>query len=191
MSGKNKEDVIHRSSTALLVLDMLNTFDFEGGERLWSRTRPIARRIASLKARAKRKRIPVIYVNDCFAQWRSDWETLFERVTQEGCPGKPIAERLRPEEDDYFVLKPRHSGFYSTVLDVLLQEIGVRRLIVTGIAADICVLFTVHDAHVRDYKISVPADCLAAESAERKRAALRLMKSVFKVKTQNSAALRL
>ena len=62
--------------------------------------------------------------------------------------------QLLPEKDDYFVLKPKHSAFYQTNLEILLNYLGVRTLIMTGMAADICVLFSANDAYMRDFRVS-------------------------------------
>src|SRR5262249_22042657 len=82
--------------------------------------------------------------------------------------------RVPPDDrQDHFILKPMHSGFYSTALDVLLAHRGVRRLILTGIAGNICVFFTANDAHMRGYEVVVPADCTASETVEDNEYALR------------------
>ena len=76
---------------------------------------------------------------------------------------------LAPHKDDFFVVKPRFSGFYGSTLPVLLPELSADRLIITGIAADICVLFTAADAHMRNYQMWVPANAVASENPERTR----------------------
>jgi nicotinamidase-related amidase len=72
--------------------------------------------------------------------------------------------RLRPKPDDYFVLKPQHSGFYGTPLELLLDHLSIHTLILTGFATDLCVLFTANDAHMRGFHLVVPKDCVAANS---------------------------
>jgi nicotinamidase-related amidase len=175
--------VIHRSKTVLIILDMLNSFEFPVGRKLLPHALKAARRIAALKERVHLHKIPIIYVNDNLRQWRSSWAAIFEKCTSDQALGREIAEKLRPEDDEYFILKPKNSAFYSTCLDVLLREMGAKNLIVTGIAADICVLFSVHDAHLRDYGITVPRDCVASETQVLKENAIQLMKKVFKVNT--------
>src|SRR5207248_2360578 len=107
----------------------------------------------ALKKRAKAAGIPAIYVNDNFGIWQSDFRSVVRHCLEDGVCGAPIARLLAPEADDYFVLKPKHSGFYSTTLDILLDYLGVRALILTGIAANICVLFTANDAYMRDFRL--------------------------------------
>ena len=120
-----------------------------------------------MRSRAKQAGVPVIYCNDNFGKWRSDFRTLLEHVLRDDVRGRPIAELLAPDEDDYFVLKPKHSGFHSTSLDVLLADLGVSTLILTGIAGNFCVLFTAHDAlHAR-----LPADRAARLHRRRRRQA--------------------
>jgi nicotinamidase-related amidase len=151
-----------RSSVALLVIDVVNDFDFPEAEQLLEFAVPMAHKVAELKKRAQDAGIPVIYVNDNFGRWQVDFESQVEQCRQG--PGKMIVELLRPDARDYFVLKPKHSGFYSTSLEVLLEFLGTKALILTGIAADICVLFTANDAYMRGYKIFVPPDCVASNT---------------------------
>jgi len=168
------------SPVALLIIDMINAFDFEGAGEMLPRALAAANAVARLKGRARHAGVPVVYVNDNFGRWRSDFRTLLGHVTHAGCPGKPIAELLRPADEDYFVLKPKHSGFQFTTLDVLLEHLGAETLILTGVAGNFCVLFTAHDAYMRDYRIVVPQDCIASLSEENDRFALKHMASVTK-----------
>jgi isochorismate hydrolase len=138
-----------RSPVALLVIDVVNDFDFPEAKQLLEFAVPMAHKVAELKERVQDAGIPVIYVNDNFGRWQVDFESQVEQCRQG--PGKMIVELLRPDARDYFVLKPKHSGFYSTSLDVLLEFLGTKTLILTGIAADICVLFTANDAYMRGY----------------------------------------
>ena len=120
------------SKVALLLVDVINDLDFEGGELLAEPAEAAAKRIASLKQRARESGIPAIYVNDNFGKWRSDFKKLVTHVIEDDTRGKAIAELLRPDADDYFVLKPKQSGFYSTSLDILLKHLGSETLILTG-----------------------------------------------------------
>lgn len=180
-SRKNK-----KSKTALLIIDMLNTFDFPEGALLAKKSLPVAKRIAKLKAALKKKGIPSIYVNDNFGHWQSDWKKVFESCSAANSRGCKIADVMKPQEDDYFVLKPKHSGFYCTNLELLLQDLGVKELIITGVAGNICVLFTVNDAHMRQFEIWVPGDCVASNTESENSFALRQMKHVLKIKTSKS-----
>jgi nicotinamidase-related amidase len=133
-----------------------------------------------LKARAETAGIPAIYANDNFGRWRSDFQTLVRYCLGQEIRGKPIVAQLAPEPDDYFILKPKHSGFYQTNLDILLNYLGVSTLILTGMAADICVLFTANDAYMRDLHLIVPPDSVASEWAGQSRRVLKLMERVLK-----------
>lgn len=152
------------ASTALLLIDTINAFDFPGNEGLIRGASEAAPRIRELAARARADGVPVVYVNDNFGQWRSDFHAIIATTTAESSAGRHVAELLRPAEDDYFVLKPRHSGFFSTTLELLLEHLGAGTLVLTGFATDLCVLFTAHDAHMLGYHLYVPADCTAANS---------------------------
>jgi nicotinamidase-related amidase len=164
------------SPAALLVIDMINDLEFEGGSRLLPRAVAAAKRIAVLKRRARERRVPVVYVNDNFGRWRSDFREAVEHCLHEGVRGQRLAELLRPEKEDYFVLKPKHSGFYATTLATLLDYLGVRRLILTGINGDTCVLATAMDAYVRDFELYVPGDCTTSISPAHNRSILAYMK---------------
>lgn len=172
-------------------MDMFNAFNFPEAKKLLPLAEQAARRVTKLKERCKRKRIPVIYLNDNFGRWRSDWRDIYQACTKENAPGKRIAKWLEPEPDDYFVLKPKHSGFYSTTLDVLLEELQVKTLILTGIAGNICVLFTANDAHMREYRVIVPRDCIASNTKEDNKYVLNQFKNVFDFNTNPSSKLRL
>src|SRR4051812_23296749 len=129
-----------KSEVALLIVDVINDLDFPEAKQLLRYVPAMARRLAVLKARARRAGVPVVYVNDNFGRWRSDLRSLVEHCRKG--KGRRLIEMLEPAEDDYFVLKPKHSGFFASALETLLTYLGARELIVTGIAGNYCVLFT-------------------------------------------------
>jgi nicotinamidase-related amidase len=178
-----------KCSVALLLIDWINDLEFDAGEKLLPQALAAAKATAALRRRARQAGVPVIYCNDNFGKWRSDFRSLLKHVLNDEVRGKPIAELLAPEEDDYFVLKPKHSGFHSTSLDVLLAHLGATTLILTGIAGNFCVLFTAHDAYMRDFKLVVPRDCLASEDEADNRHALAHMANTCKAHTAASAAI--
>lgn len=178
MPAKNEDlhgMVPDKADVALVLLDVINDLEFEGGEELAKSAGPMAERIADLKRRAKAAGVPVVYVNDNYGRWQSDFHKLIEHTREAECRGRFLAEMLAPDEDDYFVLKPKHSGFYSTNLDILLHYLEARTLIITGLAGNICVLFTANDAFMRDFHLVVPSDCVASNSPEDNEHALRQM----------------
>ena len=164
-----------KSNVALLLIDVINDLEFESGGELLQYALPMAERLAALKRRAKEAGVPVIYVNDNFGKWQSDFKKILEHCLKEDVRGRVLAERLRPEDDDYFVLKPKHSGFFSTTLDILLDYLEARTLILTGLTGDICVLFTAHDAYMRDFDLVIPADCVASTDPGENEHTLRKM----------------
>lgn len=185
---KHHRDTGHRY--ALLIIDVINRFDFDGAERLRPRALPMARRVAALKRRAAAAGVPCVYVNDNFGRWRSDLRRLVGRALDPRAPGRAIVERLTPDEADYFVLKPLHSGFYSTTLDVLLRELGATTIIICGVATEACVLFTAADAYIRGYDVVVPSDGCTSESPARHRGALGIMRKMLKAHTPRCADVR-
>lgn len=169
-----------KSETALLLIDVINDFDFPEGEQLLELAIPIGKNIAALKRRTRDAGIPSIYVNDNFGRWQSDLNRIVAHCREEESRGKAFVELLLPDDDDYFVLKPKNSGFYSTTLDLLLSHLGAKNLILTGIAGNNCVFFTANDAYMRDYKIFVPADCSVSNTVEENQHALKQMQAVLK-----------
>jgi len=177
------------SRVALLIIDMINAFDFVGAKAMLPRALAAARAVAALKRRARAARVPVIYVNDNFGRWRSDFHQILEHCLRS--PGRKVAQLLEPDDDDYFVLKPKHSGFQFTTLGVLLEHLGAEVLILTGVAANFCVLFTAHDAYMRDYRLVVPRDCVASLTERANRAALDHMADVTKADVRRSSEVEL
>lgn len=178
-----------KSPVALLLIDWINNLESDSAEKLLPAAQAAAKATADLRHRAKQAGVPVIYCNDNFGQWRSDFRSLLHHVLHDDVRGRPIAELLAPDEDDYFVLKPKHSAFHSTSLEVLLAHLGARTLILTGIAGNFCVLFTAHDAYMRDFRLVVPRDCLASEEERANRHALEHMARVCKADTGPSSGI--
>ena len=179
-----------KSNAALLLIDVINDFDFPEGEQLLQLAMPAGKNIAELKKRATAAGIPSVYVNDNFGKWQSDFKKIVSHCRN--ARGKDFVEMLLPEEEnDYFVLKPKHSGFYSTTLHLLLAHLNAKNVILTGIAGNNCVLFTANDAYMRDYKIFVPSDCVVSNTEEENLHALKQMETVLKADTKRGAELDL
>jgi nicotinamidase-related amidase len=175
------------AETCLLIIDMINEFSFPGAEIMLPPTLEAAKRIADLKRRAKASGVPVIYVNDNFGKWQYDFKKLLAHCLKDNCRGKSIAELLCPDDDDYFVLKPKHSGFFSTPLELLLKFLKARRLILTGVAGNSCVLITANDAYMRDFELVVPANCLVSLDQDDNRSALEQMRKMLKADIRPSS----
>ncbi|MBF7013839.1 isochorismatase family cysteine hydrolase [Novosphingobium resinovorum] len=167
---------------------MINRFDFPGAPQLEPRALEAATAIGLLRRQFEACALPVIYVNDKFGQWHSERAQIVHEVLE---TGNSVARAIKPSDGDFFVFKPQFSGFYATNLPVLLPKLGVTKLVLTGVAADICVLFTAADAHMRDYALWVPADAVAAECAERERWALEIMANSMGAQTSASTELSL
>ena len=177
--------------TALLLIDVINDMDFEGSESLVRLAEPMARNLRALKRRARSAGLPTIYINDNFGKWRSDFRAIVKYCTSAGVPGRKVAKLLRPDAKDYFVLKPKQSAFYGTTLDTLLRDLGTRKVILTGVAGDNCVLFSANDAYMRDFKLFIPSDCIASNTEAENQYALQLMKKVVKADIRPSTDLDL
>lgn len=192
MTIKNADlhgSVPDKCDIALLLIDVINDLDFPEANHLLPYALPMARHIASLKQRAKEQKVPVIYINDNFGRWRSDFNAQVDHCLHDDVRGRPLVELLRPDHDDYFVLKPKHSGFFSTTLDTLLEYLGTKTVILSGLAANICVLFTANDAYMRDYHLIIPRDCVASNTEQETNYALDQMQKVLKADTRPSAEL--
>jgi nicotinamidase-related amidase len=176
---------------ALLIIDMINDLEFPEGPDFLEPTLRAAERIADLKQQASALGIPVIYANDNFGRWRSDFNEVLDHCLNDGVRGQPLAERLHPEPNDYSVLKPKNSAFFATTLETLLIYLEAKTLILTGISADSCILFTANDAYVRDYSLYVPADCVVSALPTYTKDALAYMKRVLKADTTPSTDLDL
>jgi nicotinamidase-related amidase len=194
MPARNQDlhgSVPESSEVALLLIDVINDLEFEGAEELVKESVPMAHRVDHLRRRAKAAGIPVIYVNDNFGRWQSDFNRVVDHCLNDGVAGEELARILQPEDDDYFVLKPKHSAFYATTLDVLLTYLGARTLIFAGVAGNICILFSANDAYMRDYHLCVPADCTVSNTAEENEHALEQIQRVLKADITESEKLDL
>lgn len=177
--------------TALLIIDMINPLDFAGAENLTSKALDVATVIASLRDQADDAEAPVVYVNDNYGHWRSDRNEIVEHCRAATPAAAQIISCLEPRKQDYFIIKPQFSGFYATNLPVLLPKIGVSQLILTGLAGDICVLFTAADAHMREYDLWAPSDAVASEHDERNAWALDIMRKSMGVETAPTTSLNI
>lgn len=181
--------VIPVDGTALLLIDVINDLAFDGAEAIIEQAEVMAGPLARLARRARAAGVPVIYINDNFGQWRSDFRHTVAHCTAPGSPGRRLSASLKPTARDYFVLKPKHSGFFDTSLDTLLEALRIRRLVLTGLAGNICVLFTANDAYMREYRIFAPADCIVSNTAEDNAHALRQIAAVMKGNTAASGSI--
>jgi nicotinamidase-related amidase len=171
------------SERVLLLVDFINPLNFPGSEQLAPGALEAARATAGLKERLAGEGVAVIYANDNYGVWQSDFHSLVSAcLGMEGPPGE-IARLLYPQAQDLTILKPRHSAFFASPLELLLTEMRARELVICGLATDICVQLTAMDAFLREYRVWVPADCNAAESREAKEAALAYMAGILKCDT--------
>jgi nicotinamidase-related amidase len=172
----------------LLLVDFINPLNFPGSEDLAPGAVAAARATAKLKARLAAQGVATIYANDNYGVWQSDFHSLVSTCLGiQGPPGE-IARLLYPQAQDITILKPRHSAFYASPLELLLTEMQARELVICGLATDICVQITAGDAFLREYPCWVPSDCNAAESRRAKAASLAYMAGVLKCDVRPSTA---
>lgn len=175
--NRDKNEVKSMKKTALLMIDMINNFNFHEGDLLLDNTKEILPNLSKLKKYAKKNDFPIIYINDHYDTWDTDYKQIAqtclspknEDVIEQGIPGK----------EDYFIMKPQMSGFFRTPLRSLLEQLEIQHLILAGVAGNICVLFTANDAHMRGYSLHVPENCVASNTDRHNHEALKLMAEVF------------
>ncbi|WP_413378709.1 cysteine hydrolase family protein [Alkalihalobacillus sp. 1P02AB] len=165
---------------------MINDLEFEDGDQLLKYALPAAHAIKKMKEKVKAEGFPIIYINDNYGQWQSDFRHLVRHCIDGDSRGKALAELLQPDEDDYFVLKPQFSGFFGTPLNILLEHLGVDTLILTGVAGNMCVQFTANDAYMYHYKLYIPSDCIASAHKKENDLAIKTMRQVNKADVRPS-----
>ncbi len=176
-----------RSRQVLLLVDFINPMDFPQAADLAPHALEAARATRRLR-RSLGRDVPAIYANDNFGHWRSDFQHLVAKVSAGQGAGAAMARILAPRRRDLTLLKPMHSAFYGAPLDILLGHMGVREIVITGLATDICVQMTAMDGFMRGYRLHVPSDCTAAETREKKDAALRYMRDILRARTDPACA---
>jgi nicotinamidase-related amidase len=175
------------NAIALLLVDLISEFEFPGGDQLLREAFRIAPALKELKRRAKGAGVPIVYANDNFGRWQSSFQQLLSRCLSPNCQSRSFVEQFAPECDDYVVLKPKHSAFFQTPLDILLKHLGTRKLVLAGFCTNSCILFTAQDAYMRDLELIIPADCVASYTIEDHETALQQMKMVTKADVSPSA----
>ncbi|MEU2790350.1 isochorismatase family cysteine hydrolase [Streptomyces sp. NPDC007100] len=163
------------AGTAVVVIDMINTYEHQDADRLLPSVRASLPGILRVieRARADDSGIEVIYVNDNFGRWRSHHDEIL-RPALDG-PHADLVEPIRPDDASLFVVKARHSIFYETPLEYLLGQHGIHRIVLCGQVTEQCVLYSALDAHIRHLDVTVPRDAVAHIHADLADAALRMM----------------
>src|ERR1700710_2312222 len=174
---------------ALLMVDVLTTFQFPDGDAILQHALAIRDSLVKLKARSRLLGIPVLYVNDNFGDWRSEKEVLIGRCLE--AKGKEFVRALLPDSEDYFVLKPMHSAFYMTPLEVLLKHLQVETLLLTGLTSSSCLTATAHDANMRGFELYLPPDCSCARHPTEHAQAIGQLEAATGAKLTSSGSLKL
>ena len=159
--------------TALLIVDVINSYDFEDAETLLENARRAVPKIEGLLKRARQASIPVVYVNDNYGAWNSSLDDMVEQVLQG--EHADLLEPLVPDEDASFVVKARHSVFYETPLEYLLRQMEVERIVLTGQVTEQCILYSALDAYIRHLGVVVPTDAVAHIHEDLAKAAFKMM----------------
>jgi nicotinamidase-related amidase len=179
---------MNANNTALLIIDMINDFQFEHGPSLAQKCYTMMDNILHIKRMMKQHKAPVIYINDHYNLWQANMDKIISNCENE--LSAPILSRIKPNDDDYVLIKPHYSAFYETPLNTLLGHLKIENVILTGIAGNICVLFTANDAHMRNYNLYVPKDCIASNYEKDNEHALMVMKNVLKADIRECRAIQ-
>ncbi|MEE1757481.1 cysteine hydrolase family protein [Streptomyces sp. SP18CS02] len=167
--------------TALIVIDMINTYEHEDADALLPSVREALPVLVDLLARAREREVPVIYVNDNFGEWRSHHGEIVE--TALAGPHAELVEPVAPDDTSLFVVKARHSAFYETPLAYLLGQLGVGHVVLCGQVTEQCVLYSALDAHIRHLDVTVPTDAVAHIHEDLAEAALEMMRRNMRART--------
>lgn len=162
------------SDVAVLVIDMLNTYQHEDADLLAPNVAEIVDPLAGLISQARsRDDVDLIYVNDNYGDFDADFRDIADAALNGERPD--LVEPIAPDEDSLRMLKVRHSAFYASTLAYLLRRLETRRLILTGQVTEQCILYTALDAYVRHFEIIVVPDAVAHIDPELNDAALTMM----------------
>ena len=110
MKSQTQKLAPDNSDAVLLILALISDFGFSDATRLFRAALPAAKRIAKLKARARRAGVPAIYINDNFGRWRSDFGEVMRLCSRSDERAATLLELIGPDKKDYCILKPKHSG---------------------------------------------------------------------------------
>ena len=159
--------------TALIVVDMVQTYDFDDGDRLAENVERIVPALKRLLEKAREADALIVYVNDSFGDWSTDRERLVDKARQTSYGH--LLDDVAPDDDVLFVLKARHSIFFQTPLDYILDENEIEHLVLAGQTTEQCILYSALDAHIRHRPVSIPKDAVAHIHDDLAEAALRMM----------------
>jgi nicotinamidase-related amidase len=187
---KETKNVKLGANVALLIIDVITDFEFEDGDKLFPHATEMAPRLAALKKKVKANNLPVIYINDNFGKWQEDFKSMLKACLKPSAKGRKFVQLLKPDADDYYILKPQRSAFYLSALESLLENLKVKKLILTGLTTDICILFSANDAHMRNYQLIIPQDCVCAITPEIHDGAVKFIERTLKADMTPSDQLR-
>jgi nicotinamidase-related amidase len=182
---------VPRSRRVLVLIDFINPLDFPGAEKLAGPALKAARATVRLRDKLDRDKVAVIYANDNYGVWQSDFHSLVSQCVGRDDTSGEIARLLAPRATDITLLKPRHSAFYGSPLELLLKDMGAEELVLCGVAADMCVQMTAADAFLRGgFKIWVPRDCIAAETPQALAQSIAYMQGILRCEVRSSTSRR-
>ena len=174
---------------ALIVVDMLQSYEHEDAEALRESAEQALPQIVSLVGRAREAGAPVIYVNDSFGDWRGDRRAFLEEIA--GGPHARLVEPVLPDEEAQLITKARHSIFYETPLEYLLRSEEIESIVLAGQVTEQCILYSALDAHIRHIPVVVPRDGVAHIHRDLADASLRMMELNMEAEVCDAADVKL
>jgi len=163
------------SSQVLLVVDMISDYAFPDAEHVTGAVQQAVPAIRRAREIADAAGVRVIYVNDILDDWRCSRPDTLRRALQGERPD--LVEPIAPRDDDAFFFKGRHSAFYGTLLAHYLSTTETERVVFTGQVTEQCILYSAHDAHVREYGVTILRDAVASLDDAHGQAALDMMRA--------------
>ncbi len=175
--------------TAIVVVDMLNSYEHDDAEPLTRSVETIVNPLRELVARAEHEDVELIYVNDNYGDWNSSQEELAKRALDGARPD--LVKPLLPPDGADFVIKARHTIFYMTPLEYLLGQKEIGHLVLTGQVTEQCILYSSLDAYVRHFDVSIPRDGVAHIHEDLAKASLEMMERNMSAEITSCADVKL
>lgn len=175
--------------TAVLVIDMLTDYDHPDGDALRASAASIVPVIAGLRDRAREQDVPVVWINDNHGEWAEDREGLIASARRGA--GAALIDPIAPHEGAPFLFKARHSVFFGSPLEYLLELEGIGRLVLAGQVTEQCILYSALDAYIRHFQVVVPRDAVAHIDPDLAEASLRLMERNMRAQVVDAADVEL
>jgi nicotinamidase-related amidase len=162
--------------------------EFVYGKISSPRAKNVIRPIKSLLTAARSSKVPIVYV--CDSHFENDPEIkVWGRHAMKGSSGAQIIKQLAPKRGDYTLEKRVYSAFHETGLELLLKDLAIDTVVISGLLTEICVRHTAADAFMRGFAVRVPSDCVEAFTEEKQRDGLEYIEKMYGADITSSSKL--